>query len=150
VILPMSNPTRLSEATPAGLVAWTEGRVLLATGSPFEPVVYDGTTYQIAQANNALVFPGLGLAAVASRASRVTDHMLSAAAGALAGAVDPTPRGAPLLPLMDDLRKVSVAVAASVASAAVADGVSDMSLDGIASIVEGAMWTPRYRPVLPA
>jgi malate dehydrogenase (oxaloacetate-decarboxylating) len=158
VILPLSNPTRLCEATPADLITWTEGRVLVATGSPFDPVDYDGTRYQIAQANNALVFPGLGLGAVVSRASRVTANMLFAAAGALAGTADPTRRGAPLLPLIDDLRQVSATVAAAVAWAAVADGVGGLptGLVGaggpadLAGIVEKAMWLPVYRPVLPA
>jgi malate dehydrogenase (oxaloacetate-decarboxylating) len=153
VIIPMSNPTRLSEATPADLIAWTEGRALVAAGSPFGPVDYEGTTYQIAQANNALVFPGLGLAAVVSRASRITDNMLAAAAGALAGTVDPTTPGAPLLPLIDDLRSVSATVAVAVIRAAATDGVAKPPADepaDLASAVEQAMWVPTYRPVLPA
>ncbi len=152
MIFPMSNPTRLSEATPADLITWTEGRALVATGSPFEPVVYDGTTYMIAQANNALVFPGLGLATVVSRASRVTDHMLFAAAAALAGTVDSTPPGAPLLPLINGVRKVSAAVAVGVARAAAADGVAAVEVDDarLPSAVEEAMWAAIYRPVLPA
>ena len=80
VILPMSNPTSLSEATPADLVRWTGGRALIATGSPFGPVTYQGVTYQIGQANNALIFPGLGLGTLLSRARRITDHMITAAA----------------------------------------------------------------------
>ena len=152
MIFPMSNPTRLSEAKPADLITWTEGRALVATGSPFEPVDYDGTTYMIAQANNALVFPGLGLATVVSRASRVTDNMLFAAAAALAGTVDSTPPGAPLLPLINGVRKVSAAVAVGVARAAAADGVAAVQVDDarLPSAVEEAMWAAIYRPVLPA
>ena len=84
----MSNPTELSEAAPADLIRWTDGRALVATGSPFEPVEYRGTTYVIGQANNALVFPGIGLGVIASRAARVTDGMLVAAAHAVAGLTD--------------------------------------------------------------
>ncbi|PRH76626.1 NAD-dependent malic enzyme [Streptomyces solincola] len=84
VILPMSNPTELAEAVPADLLSWTEGRALIATGSPFDPVQFDGSTYRIGQANNALIFPGLGLGAIAARASRITDRMLRAAADAVA------------------------------------------------------------------
>src|SRR5437588_95370 len=83
IILPLSNPTRLSEADPADLIRWSDGRALVATGSPFEPVTYDKVSYVVGQANNALVFPGLGLGAVVARASRVTDHMILAAAQAV-------------------------------------------------------------------
>ena len=86
VIMPMSNPTELAEARPSDLIEWTGGRALVATGSPFPPVEYRGTRYVIGQANNALVFPGLGLGAIAARASRITDDMLSAAAHAVAAA----------------------------------------------------------------
>ena len=80
IIMPLSNPTSQSEAQPADLIAWTGGRALIATGSPFPPVTYDGVGYQIAQANNALIFPGLGLGVTVARASRVSDGMLAAAA----------------------------------------------------------------------
>jgi malate dehydrogenase (oxaloacetate-decarboxylating) len=114
VILPMSNPTSLSEATPADLVSWTGGRALIATGSPFGPVTYQGVTYQIGQANNALIFPGLGLGALLSRARRITDHMITAAARAVAGLTDTTTAGAPLLPSIDELRTTSARVALAV------------------------------------
>jgi len=110
-ILPMSNPTSLSEATPADLVRWTGGRALIATGSPFDPVAYHGVTYEIGQANNALIFPGLGLGALLSRAQRITDHMITAAAQAVAGLTDTTTPGAPLLPPINDLRTTSTQVA---------------------------------------
>jgi malate dehydrogenase (oxaloacetate-decarboxylating) len=148
VILPMSNPTRLSEATPADLLAWTDGRALVATGSPFGPVRVEGTTYEIAQVNNALVFPGLGLGVVVSRASRITDNMLFAAAEALAGTADPTRCGAPLLPPVADLRRLSAIVAGRVATAAAADGVARQPAQDLASAVARAMWEPVYRPVL--
>ena len=88
VIMPLSNPTSHAEARPADLIAWTGGRALIATGSPFEPVSYQGMRYEIAQANNALIFPGLGLGVTVARARRVSDGMLAAAADALAGLSD--------------------------------------------------------------
>ena len=146
VILPMSNPTSLSEATPADLVSWTGGRALIATGSPFDPVTYHGVTYQIGQANNALIFPGLGLGALLSQARRITDHMITAAAEAVAALTDTAAPGAPLLPPIDDLRTTSAHVALAVAQAAAQDGVAD--LPGItAEAVSAAMWQPRYAPV---
>ena len=146
VILPMSNPTTLSEATPADLLAWTGGRALIATGSPFAPVTYQGVTYQIGQANNALIFPGLGLGALVSRARRITDHMITAAAQAVAGLTDTTTPGASLLPPIDDLRATSARVALAVALAAAHDGVADQP--GItADAVDAAMWKPQYAPV---
>jgi malate dehydrogenase (oxaloacetate-decarboxylating) len=151
VIMPMSNPTELAEATPADLISWTDGRALVATGSPFPPVEYDGTKYLIGQANNALVFPGLGLGAIAAGASRVTDGMLSAAAHAVADLVDTSARGAPLLPEVQALRATSAAVAAAVAQAARADGVArNVLADDVAGQVLALMWQPVYRPVRPA
>jgi len=150
VIMPMSNPTELAEATPADLIMWTGGRALVATGSPFPPVEYQGTRYVIGQANNALVFPGLGLGAIVARASRITDGMLSAAAHAIAGLVDSRAPGAPLLPEVQALRDTSLAVAVAVASAAHADGVARRPLTGdVDSQVRDLMWQPAYRPVRP-
>jgi malate dehydrogenase (oxaloacetate-decarboxylating) len=146
VILPMSNPTTLSEAIPADLLAWTGGRALIATGSPFGPVTYQGVTYQIGQANNALIFPGLGLGALLSRARRITDHMITVAARAVAGLTDTSTPGASLLPPIDDLRATSARVALAVAQAAAQDGVAEQP--GItAGAVDAAMWKPRYAPV---
>jgi malate dehydrogenase (oxaloacetate-decarboxylating) len=146
VILPMSNPTTLSEAIPADLLAWTDGRALIATGSPFGPVTRQGVTYQIGQANNALIFPGLGLGSLLSRARRITDHMISAAAQAVAGLTDASTPGASLLPPIDDLRTTSAHVALAVAVAAAEDGVAGES--GLtADAVLAAMWQPRYAPV---
>ncbi len=151
VILPMSNPTELSEAVPADLLAWTGGRALIAAGSPFEPVEFDGVTYQIGQANNALVFPGIGLGVIASRASRVTPNMLAAAAHAVAGLTDTSVRGAPLLPPVAALRETSVEVASAVALAAWRDGVARTFLhDQMPEHIRSLMWTPRYRRIVPA
>ncbi|MEU1164637.1 NAD-dependent malic enzyme [Streptomyces sp. NPDC005921] len=148
IILPMSNPTDLAEAVPADLLAWTEGRALIATGSPFRPVEQDGVVYRIGQANNALVFPGLGLGAIVSRATRVTDAMLAAAAHAVAAQTDATSPGAPILPLTGRLRETSVAVAIAVAHAAAADGVARTTVDDtIENRVRAAMWEPVYPPI---
>lgn len=151
VVLPMSNPTDLSEAVPADVISWTDGRALVATGSPFGPVDFGGTRYWIGQANNALVFPGIGLGVIACRASRVTDGMLAAAAHAVADLIDTSAPGAPLLPPVEALRETSVVVAAAVAQAACAEGVAGVRLAGdIREHVRALMWQPAYRPVRPA
>ncbi len=150
VILPMSNPTELAEATPVDLLTWTGGRALVATGSPFPPVDYRGTRYAIGQANNALIFPGLGLGAIAARAAVITDGMFSAAAHAVASLVDTTAPGAALLPEVEALRETSLAVAVAVARAARADGVAGHDLgDDPAAVITAKMWEPAYRPVRP-
>jgi malate dehydrogenase (oxaloacetate-decarboxylating) len=148
IILPMSNPTPLAEARPADLLAWTDGRALVATGSPFEPATYRETTYRIGQANNALIFPGLGLGAIVARATRITDGMLTASAHAVAEQVDPHEPGAPLLPPARQLRETSAAVAVAVARAAAEDGVARAVVDdNIRNRVRAAMWEPDYHPV---
>jgi len=148
IILPMSNPTALAEAVPSDLFAWTDGRALVATGSPFAPVTYAGKTFQIAQANNALIFPGLGLGVTVARASRITDGMFLAAARAVAALVDPTAPGAALLPQVGDLRTTSAAVAVAVARAAQAEGVAGVTVDDhLEETVSAAMWQPEYHPV---
>jgi malate dehydrogenase (oxaloacetate-decarboxylating) len=147
VIMPLSNPTSRSEAQAADLIAWTGGRALIATGSPFPPVSYGGVEYQVAQANNALIFPGLGLGVTVSRARRVSDGMLAAAASALAEMADCTNPGAAVLPPVTRMREVSAAVAEAVARAAVAEGLSGVPLDGLPERVRTAMWDPAYPQV---
>jgi malate dehydrogenase (oxaloacetate-decarboxylating) len=147
VIMPLSNPTSKAEATPADLIAWTDGRALVATGSPFDPVLHEETTYRIAQANNALVFPGLGLGVAVARVRRVSDRMLAAAADAVASLSDATTPGAPLLPPVDNLREVSATVAVAVARAAAADDLADVTLDDPIQQVHQAMWQPEYARV---
>jgi malate dehydrogenase (oxaloacetate-decarboxylating) len=151
VIMPMSNPTALAEAVPADLIRWTGGRALVATGSPFDPVTHDGVTHEIGQANNALVFPGLGLGVIAARAERVTPGMIVAAARGIAELVDVSTPGAPLLPNVGALRATSAAVAAAVARAAERDGVAAVRLGAdVEAGIRRLMWEPAYRPVLPA
>jgi malate dehydrogenase (oxaloacetate-decarboxylating) len=148
VILPMSNPTDLAEASPADVIRWTQGRGLVAAGSPFEPVTYNKVTYVIGQANNALIFPGLGLGVIAAGAARVTDNMLAAAARAVADLVDTSAPGAPLLPQVEELRETSLAVAVAVMQAACADGVATARLQpDLRSQARALMWDPVYRPV---
>jgi malate dehydrogenase (oxaloacetate-decarboxylating) len=144
IIMPLSNPTSKAEAVPEDLIRWTDGRVLAATGSPFPPVEHGGVTYRIAQANNALVFPGLGLGVTVARAARITDGMITAAAEAVAGLSDATTRGASLLPPVTDLRMVSAAVAIAVARAAEKEGLAQAPLDDPVQQVHQAMWRPQY------
>lgn len=144
VILPLSNPTARAEARPDDLLAWTGGRALVATGSPFAPVMRGETTHEIAQANNALVFPGLGLGVIVSRAARVSDGMLTAAAYAVAGLSDAARPGSPLLPPVDDLRVVSAAVAVAVALAAVDEGLARVPVEQPIQQVHEAMWRAEY------
>ncbi|WP_147806520.1 oxaloacetate-decarboxylating malate dehydrogenase [Bacillus sp. SH7-1] len=149
IILPMSNPTPLAEAKPVDLIQWTEGRALVATGSPFEPVTYNGVTYVIGQSNNALIFPGLGLGTIVVRASIMTDGMFAAAAEAVASMVDTSQPGAPILPEVEELRNISEMVAIEVAKVAVAEGVAreNLSDNDIKIAVKEAIWEPEYRQI---
>ena len=144
IIMPLSNPTSKCEALPNDLIHWTEGRALVAAGSPFAPVTYEGRTYQIAQANNALIFPGVGLGVTVARASRITDGMLAAAADAVSALSDATTTGASLLPPVDQLRMVSAAVGVAVARAAGSEGLAKVDLDNPVQQIHEAMWRPAY------
>lgn len=149
IILPMSNPTHLAEAFPADLLAWTDGRALVATGSPFPPTTVAGTTYDIAQVNNALIFPGLGLGLIVSRARRLTDGVLLAAAHAVAAQADTSSPGASLLPRMVDLRATSFVVAQAVAQQATVEGLAEIPADEhLEQRIRDAMWLSEYHPVL--
>jgi malate dehydrogenase (oxaloacetate-decarboxylating) len=146
IIFPLSNPTTNSEATAEDLVHWTDGRALLATGSPFAPVNYHGRKIPIAQCNNVYIFPALGLGVVASRARRVTDPMMLAAAHALA-ANSPALKdsSAPLLPPLTALRRVAVEIALAVATQAQKEGVAPkLDEDQLRQRVTKAQWTPDY------
>ena len=148
VILPLTNPTSLCEAVPEDLVAWTDGRALIATGSPFPPVMHGGVLHTIGQANNALVFPGIGLGTIVARAEHVSDGMLAAAAGAVAALTDVSAEGASLLPDVERIREVSQAVATAVAARAAAEGLARGPVDQLEQRVREAMWEPIYRPVV--
>ena len=119
IVMPISNPTKLTEATAADVIKWSDGRALVATGIPSAPVEYNGVTYEIGQANNALVYPGIGLGAIAATATKLSDKMISAAAHSLGGIVDPNQPGAAILPPVDQLTEFSQTVANSVAQTAV-------------------------------
>jgi malate dehydrogenase (oxaloacetate-decarboxylating) len=145
IIMPLSNPTSRSEARPQDLADWTDGKALVATGSPFPPMrMPDGTQVPVAQCNNVYVFPGIGLAVTAVRATRVTDPMLTVAAAAVAASapIQDDPNGA-LLPERVRLADTAVAVARAVARAAVADGVAPrLGDDEIDRAIEATRWTP--------
>ncbi|MGQ4878384.1 NAD-dependent malic enzyme [Billgrantia sp. LNSP4103-1] len=147
VIMPLSNPTSRAEATPADVLEWTDGQALVATGSPFMPVVHDGKTYPIAQCNNAYIFPGIGLGVVASGARRVTDAMLMSASRALAREAPLVKEGeGALLPPLSQIRELSKAIAFDVAAQAQQEGVA-LRTDGIKlrEAIERSSWTPGYR-----
>lgn len=144
MIFPISNPTSRIEGMPADILRWSQGRALVAAGIPSDPMDYNGTTYHFGQANNFLVFPGLGLGVTLARATRVTDEMLFAAGRAVAAHLDIDRPGAALLPDVTDIREVSAAVAEAVYRAAHTDGVARASLDDPARDIEQAMWQARY------
>ncbi|UWZ86671.1 NAD-dependent malic enzyme [Occallatibacter riparius] len=146
VILPLSNPTSKSEAAPADLLKWTDGKALIGTGSPFAPVEIDGRTVRISQTNNSYIFPGLALGILVSKARRVTDGMIMAAAKKLAS-LSPAVQdaNAPLLPPIGDSRKVGLAVAEAVGMAAIAEGVSDMKPGELGDELRKYVWEPVYR-----
>jgi len=144
LIFPLSNPTSRMEAIPADVLAWSLGKALVATGSPAAPVEYAGTFYRIGQANNALVFPGIGLGVIIAGAKRVTKNMLDAAAKAVAQQADPTQPGSAVLPDIDDLGAISAVVAEAVYRAAVEDGVATKTHDDVAQAILHTTWLPEY------
>jgi malate dehydrogenase (oxaloacetate-decarboxylating) len=148
IIFPLSNPTSRCEAAPSDLLAWTAGRAVIGTGSPFPPVLKDGVSFRVDQTNNAYVFPGIGLGAIAVEARRISDGMLMAAARALAEASPSRlDRNANLLPPVTALREVSRRVAAAVASQAQVEGLAvQRSQHELAALLGAKMWTPTYRP----
>jgi len=151
VVFPLSNPTAKTEAVPADILAWTGGRALVATGSPFEPVAFDGKTHVIGQANNVFIFPGVGLGAIVAEAHEITDDMFLIAARTLAEMV-PADRLAAgsLYPAASDLREVSRRIAANVVSQCRDCGVGRLYRDEeILDAVDSAMWFPEYLPYRP-
>ncbi|WP_191981029.1 malolactic enzyme [Levilactobacillus bambusae] len=144
IIFPLSNPTKLAEATAEDLITWTDGRALVATGVPAEAVTYGGVQYHIGQANNALVYPGLGLGAIAVHASRLSDPMISAAAHSLSGIVDPNQPGAAVLPPVDQLQRFSNTIAVATAKAAVTAGLNQIPVNDVTQTVTDTQWHPAY------
>ncbi len=148
VIFPLSNPTSCAEATPQDLFAWTEGRAVVGTGSPFAPVAWQGRSITTAQTNNAYVFPGMGLGVLAVKARRVSDGMFAAAAKALAS-ISPalSDPQACLLPPVSELRSVAVTVAGAVAKQAREEGLCDPFKDeALPALIAAKMWEPVYQP----
>lgn len=144
IIMPLSNPTSRSEANPADVLAWTNGQALIATGSPYGTVKHGDVYHTIAQANNALIFPGLGLGVSVVRAERVTDEMIYASAEALAGLVNEYRPGASLLPPMRDLRLVAATVAMAVAKTAQDQGLARQPMTDPINDIHDRMWKPEY------
>ncbi len=148
VIFPLSNPTERSEATPQELIAWTDGRAVIGTGSPFPPIERDGRPFRIDQTNNAYVYPGVGLAAIAVQARRISDGMFLAAARTIAD-LSPAKRDprANLLPPLGELRKLSFQVAIAVAKQAATEGLATSIPDqNLTAAVNAKMWEPAYAP----
>ena len=145
ILLPLSNPTERIEVMPADAIAWSDGKALLSVGIPVPSVPYKGVNYVIGQANNAMLYPGLGLGIIVSGAKHVTDGMLLAAAEAVASQVNPQDVGASLLPPVDNLRASSATVAVAVAKQAVKDGVATKQTDNWVQAVQEAMWQAEYQ-----
>ena len=148
IIFPLSNPTSRAEAHPAELDRWTDGRALIATGSPFAPLQRNGVEYVVAQCNNVYIFPAMGLAVTAAQATRVTDEMMRVAAATLGDASPAlTDPNLPLLPSWSDVPDVAVRIAQAVAAQAVADGVAPKrSSEELADRIAQVHWTPDYPP----
>ena len=144
VIFPLSNPTKLAEATAKDLIEWSNGKAFVATGIPSDDIEYNGVNYVIGQANNALIYPGLGLGMLASEASLLTDEMIGAAAHALSGIVDITKPGAPVLPPFKYVAEVSLKVATAVAKKAQEQGLARASEQDMEKAVRDFRWTPKY------
>ena len=152
IVLPLSNPTSASEAIPIDVLRWTEGRAIVATGSPFDAVEVDGTRREVGQANNVFIFPGIGLGAIAAESRRITDRMFLLAARILARAVsDDRLAGGAIYPPVGDLRAVTREIAIGVAREAVESGLAGIApQDDIEATIDRAMWWPAYVPYLPA
>lgn len=144
IIFPISNPTKLLEATAEDLIKWTNGKGLIATGVPSDVVQYNGIDYQIGQANNALIYPGLGLGAIASSSSVLNDQMISAAAHSLGGIVDPNQPGAAVLPPVSKLSAFSDTVAEAVAQSAVDQKLNQNPISSVSDAIQETQWKPEY------
>ena len=144
VIFPISNPTKKLEATAEQVITWSDGKAFVATGIPSGTVSYKGVEYQIGQANNALIYPGLGLGMLASEASLLTDEMIGAAAHSLSGLVDPGAAGAPVLPPFEYVADVSIKVAEAVAKKAQEQGLAQAQEKDMVKAVREMKWYPKY------
>ncbi|HCT2096794.1 TPA: NAD-dependent malic enzyme [Staphylococcus aureus] len=145
VIFPLSNPTKLSEATAQDLLKWTNGKALIGTGIPYNDIEYNGVNYSIGQANNALMYPGLGLGLIASNAKKVNQQILSAASHALGGMVNPDEPGAAVLPPVEKIHQCSRAIAKAVAQSVIDQGLNAETIDDIDKAIEAEIWYPKYK-----
>lgn len=145
IIFPLSNPTELAEATAEDIIKWSDGKAMVATGIPAEPVEYNGVTYVIGQANNALIYPGLGLGSIAVNASLLTDEMISSAAHSLGEFLEINVEGAAVLPPVSKLTQFSETVAAAVAECAVKQGLNRVQTNDVKKAVKSVIWKPVYR-----
>jgi malate dehydrogenase (oxaloacetate-decarboxylating)(NADP+) len=149
IIFPLSNPTSKSECTAEEAVTWSKGRAIVATGSPFPPVTYNGERHRIGQGNNAFIFPGVGLGISAGRVTRVSDKMFLLAARALAEKVSPADlRDSAVYPELSRIRECSLSVACATVEQAVKEGYADEEiLEGLEENLRQAMWEPKYLPI---
>lgn len=145
IIFPLSNPTELAEATAEDIIKWSDGKAMVATGIPAEPVEYNGVTYVIGQANNALIYPGLGLGSIAVNASLLTDEMISSAAHSLSEFLEINVKGAAVLPPVSKLTQFSETVANAVAECAVKQGLNRVQTNDVKKAVKSVIWKPVYR-----
>lgn len=145
IIFPLSNPTELAEATAEDIIKWSDGKAMVATGIPAEPVEYNGVTYVIGQANNALIYPGLGLGSIAVNASLLTDEMISSAAHSLGEFLEINVKGAAVLPPVSKLTQFSETVANAVAECAVKQGLNRVQTNDVKRTVQSLIWKPVYR-----
>lgn len=145
IIFPLSNPTELAEATAEDIIKWSDGRAMVATGIPAEPVEYNGVTYVIGQANNALIYPGLGLGSIAVNASLLTDEMISSAAHSLSEFLEINVKGAAVLPPVSKLTQFSETVANAVAECAVKQDLNRVQTNDVKRTVQSLIWKPVYR-----
>ncbi|MDV7686576.1 NAD-dependent malic enzyme [Oenococcus oeni] len=144
IIFPISNPTKLAEAKAEDVLKWSKGKALIGTGVPVDDIEYEGNTYQIGQANNALIYPGLGFGAIAAQSKLLTPEMISAAAHSLGGIVDTTKVGAAVLPPVSKLADFSRTVAVAVAKKAVEQGLNRQPIDDVEKAVDDLKWEPKY------
>mgnify|MGYP002756507856 FL=1 len=145
IIFPLSNPTKLAEASAKDLIKWTDGRALIATGIPSDPIEYKGTVYEIGQANNALIYPGLGLGIIATKSRLVNNKIISAAAHSLGGIIDTNKPGAAVLPPVSKLTEFSETVALAVGESVLEQKLNREPVDDLKEAIKNIKWIPEYR-----
>lgn len=145
IIFPLSNPTKLAEASAKDLIKWTDGRALIATGIPSDPIEYKGTVYEIGQANNALIYPGLGLGIIATKSRLVNNKIISAAAHSLGGIIDTNKPGAAVLPPVSKLTEFSETVALAVGESVLKQKLNRDPVDDLKEAIKNTKWIPEYK-----